>query len=499
MNRSNDFDALLNRYVDGTATETEVSRLNELLRTDPAARCKYAELMNLDSALADAAANWAAEKEWTEPPPMEAKRRTPQKIAFPKLIRWLAVAVGVAAVGGGAWWWRTTPVAFATVASEVGAVGLSRGTTLRRETTELKVGSVELITSRGARVVIEAPAAFQFESEKRLRVMHGRVAAHVPPSAKGFTVVTPSGSAVDLGTDFGVDVSRRGAAEIHVFSGEVIAQSSGGGARQNLRDGEAFALQRGAGAPREMRSAAFIRPEEMAELSTGLVSGQRTRSDAAAGNLRRDPALIALLNFESAEKPEGTYRTVQGRWPGSHAPEFGNVGDHMKIDVGGEHAWPQFSMAAWVRIDRLGAPYQSLYHTDGWFAGDKPGQVHWMINQDMTMRLALRDNTLPPDTDDRHNFPDSRTSVLPEQGRWMHLAVVYDSAARTVRFYLNGKFDKESRQEIALPARFGPAQIGNWDSHDRKLSGRVDELLILGRAMSDDEVRALFEAGNPYR
>jgi hypothetical protein len=27
----------------------------------------------------------------------------------------------------------------------------------------------------------------------------------------------------------------------------------------------------------------------------------------------------------------------------------------------------------------------------------------------------------------------------------------------------------------------------------------VDELLLLGRTMSDEEVRALYEAGNPYR
>jgi hypothetical protein len=31
------------------------------------------------------------------------------------------------------------------------------------------------------------------------------------------------------------------------------------------------------------------------------------------------------------------------------------------------------------------------------------------------------------------------------------------------------------------------------------LSGRVDELLLLGRTMNDEEVRALYEAGNPYR
>jgi hypothetical protein len=200
--------------------------------------------------------------------------------------------------------------------------------------------------------------------------------------------------------------------------------------------------------------------------------------------------LIALLDFESDESLRGVFRQVQGRWPGSHAPEFVNVGDHLKLDVGGERDWPQLTLAAWVRIDRLGAPYQSLLHTDGW-SKNNPGQVHWIINRDTTMRLALIGNTLAPDANEREGHPDSHTPVLPEQGRWVHLATVYD--------YLNGQFDKETRLTISHPARLGPAQIGNWNQQDRKLSGRVDELLLLGRAMSDVEIRALHAAGNPYR
>jgi hypothetical protein len=117
----------------------------------------------------------------------------------------------------------------------------------------------------------------------------------------------------------------------------------------------------------------------------------------------------------------------------------------------------------------------------------------------MTMRLALFGNTLAPGSEEQESFPDSRTSVLPEEGRWIHLATVYDSQTRTVRFYLNGRFDKETRQAIAHPARLGSAQIGNWDRQDRKLSGRIDEIVLLGRVLSDNEVRQLFEAGNPYR
>ena len=171
---------------------------------------------------------------------------------------------------------------------------------------------------------------------------------------------------------------------------------------------------------------------------------------------------------------------------------FWSYGDVLDVDT------MDFTLAAWVRLDRLGAPFQSLLHTDGWNESN-PGQVHWMVTRDTTMRLALIGNTLAPGSDEVSGFPDSRTPVLPEQGRWVHLVAVYDSAKQTARFYLNGRFDNETRQATAHPARLGPAQIGNWNSEDRKLSGRIDEMLVLGRAMSDAEVMALFSAGNPYQ
>jgi hypothetical protein len=48
----------------------------------------------------------------------------------------------------------------------------------------------------------------------------GRVFAEVPPSAKGFTVVTPYASIVDLGTWFGVSADRAGTSDLHLFKGQ---------------------------------------------------------------------------------------------------------------------------------------------------------------------------------------------------------------------------------------------------------------------------------------
>ncbi|MDZ4289814.1 MAG: LamG-like jellyroll fold domain-containing protein [Prosthecobacter sp.] len=483
MNFEPDWETLLARHLDGQTTASDMAALNERLRTDAQARSEFAEMLNLDSALAAMAGGYQTRV-----------RATSYRMSWPRIT---AMAAMFAVLATSAWLWWMPHAPFATVLSSAGSA-LTEGIVLRGEIQDLQAGTVELVTQRGARVVIEAPAAFRFESAQRLHLLHGRAAADVPPTAKGFTIVTPRGDAVDLGTKFGVDVTTQGAAEIHVFQGEVIAQPKGSGKHQSLRDGEALTLQPGTGAARELRPAAFIRSDEMASLSAGLTAGQKARSENALAALRHDPALIALLDFESAEPLPGTYRLVQGRWPGSRAPEFVNVGDHMKLDVGGDKSWPRLTLAAWVRLDQLGEPYQSLYHTDGW-QEDKPGQVHWMINRDTSMRLALRQNTLAPGAKEHDGYPDSRTPVLPERGRWVHLAAVYDASAHTVRFYFNGAFDQEVRLAVAHPARLGSAQIGNWNQRDRKLSGRVDELLLLGRAMTDAEVRALHAAGNPYR
>lgn len=502
---NSELESLTHGYLDGRISAAEMARLNDALNESEAARREFVEWLNLDSVLAASAAGWERPEMadgWRQKDlaPLSADVFRPRQVLPNRLLArpWLLAAAACLAFMLSAWWWLAAQRVLATVVNGAGVAELSQGTALRGERHAIAAGSVELITARGARIVIEAPAEFRFDSAQRLRLMSGRLSAEVPPAAKGFTVVTPSGDAVDLGTRFGVDVPSSGAAEIHVFQGEVIAKASGNINKQSLRGGDAVTMGGGASTARDLRSSAFIQAEEMNGLSAALAAGQRARSEAALAALKNDAALIALLDFETGAAQPGVFRMVQGRWPGSQAPEFVNVGDHLKLDVGGDRAWPQLSLAAWVRLDRLGAPYQSLLHTDGW-TQERPGQLHWMITRHTTMRLALRGNTLAPSSEEQEMFPDSKTSVLPEQGRWVHLATVYDATANTVRFYFNGQFDKETHQTIAHPAKLGTAQIGNWDRQDRKLSGRVDELLLLGRAMSDDEVRALFEAGNPYR
>lgn len=497
-------DQLVQDYLEGLATEAQVADLNRQLRTDPEARRRFRELLNLDSAIAAAVATDAPSE---DVPPHAAVAEAPSRDAHAQNGRrrlrrgvapWfslsLAIAASVVAIAGTILWSVVKQPDCAKVVSATGAGDLQAGMILHSEPHRITSGTVELVTENGTQIVIEAPASFYFESQQRLQLEYGRLAAEVSPRGQGFAVITPTGQAIDLGTKFGVDMPQNGEAEIHVFQGEVIAQSTDGGTLSNLRNGQAFRLQTAAGVPSTFRSAAFILPGEVDLLNAAISAGQPAQSRRALQKLQRDPDLIALLDFESDEPLPGVYRNVQGRWPGSQAAEFVSLGDHMKLNVGGERAWPQLTLAAWVRLDRLGEPFHSLLHTDGW--EEEQGQVHWMVTDRMTMRLALFDVTLDPPV---APFPDSQTSVLPEQGRWVHLAVSYDSEAKKVRFYFNGEFDNEVTLGQAYLARLGSARIGNWDTKDRTLSGRIDEMLIMGRTMSDAEIKSLYQAGNPYR
>ena len=487
-------------YISGTASPEIVNSLEHALKNDSCLRRYFLEYLNIDLALSAEAACAIETRPNGEPKNVIALSTPPpvtRGLYWPLAAKWgkVAAAVGLLALSGV--WWTISRNPYATVYAAT-VNGLQAGQAVRSESFRFDIGAIEFLTAKGARVVVEAPADVRFESEQCLRVFRGKVAADVPPAARGFTVLTPDGGAVDLGTRFGVDVQETGGSEVHVFQGEVIAQARGESEKHSLRTGEATSLSAGASAARGLRSASFIQADELPSLAAGLAAGQRDRANAHWQSIQKDPALIAALDFEGTQSFEGTHRIAQGRWPGSRAPEFVQVGDHLRVDFGGDREFAQLTLAAWVRIDDLGEPYQSLYHTDGWTA-DALGQVHWMLTKAATMRLALRGNTLAAGSDEKHGFPDSKTPVLPERGRWIHLAAVYDSHARTVRFYLNGAFDKETRQETAWPARLGPAQIGNWNREDRKLSGRLDELLLIGRTLSDEEIRLLHDAGNPYR
>ena len=79
----------------------------------------------------------------------------------------------------------------------------------------------EITVTNGVRAVLEGPAVFEWISPRELYLKEGKVFAHVPPQAVGFTVSCPSSRIIDLGTELGVEVRADGSSSVYTYDGSV--------------------------------------------------------------------------------------------------------------------------------------------------------------------------------------------------------------------------------------------------------------------------------------
>ena len=93
-------------------------------------------------------------------------------------------------------------------------------------------------------------------------------------------------------------------------------------------------------------------------------------------------------------------------------------------------------------------------------------------------------------------------------GRWLHLATVYNVDDKSVTHYLNGQSlsrDVIPDGQMVRATRLGTASIGNWSMPTRpdqefavrNLNGTIDEFMLLSSALSDDEIKEIYENGKP--
>jgi hypothetical protein len=115
------------------------------------------------------------------------------------------------------------------------------GSILAGDTIRLTKGKLRVDFACGAVVTMKSPAALQVIAPKHVRAILGTLTAHAGEGAEGFTIDTPRTKVVDLGTDFGIDVTDHGSTDVVVFNGAVDLHSEGVrglSARQRLGAGE---------------------------------------------------------------------------------------------------------------------------------------------------------------------------------------------------------------------------------------------------------------------
>jgi hypothetical protein len=79
-----------------------------------------------------------------------------------------------------------------------------------------------------------------------------------------------------------------------------------------------------------------------------------------------------------------------------------------------------------------------------------------------------------------------------ETARWIHLAAVVDTYANAVTLYKDGRIGDQETRPSDISMGDSTLYLGRWNMNGRLLSGDLDDLAIWNRALTADEIGALF-------
>lgn len=516
-------DELVTALRDDSLSDEQTVDLQNLLQTHPGARRRFAESMHLSAMLSDGIQ--------VHEPKAASLKSTSDTAAGTRRFRAIAtVLLAISAALLFALLWAIPQgvpnesltelfdegVAVVTQSYDTQWAGETRlhiGSSVSPGKVELQSGLIQLEFYRGAVVVVEGPAVLEFVNADRLICHRGRLRAHVPPQAEGFVVVSPNVELVDLGTEFGMDVSGDGSASVHVFDGKVELYESGTNrsaeTRQEFNKSESASVSAaGKISPTSTSPLEFVSSSQLRQLAstrnTARLEQWRMEQQSLAANpqavllytFEKDASFSRLLRNRSANSDQSNgaivgCRWTEGRWTGKDALEFKHPGDRVRVQIPGE--FDSLTWSAWVRIDGLDRPFIALMLTNGY----EVGEPHWQLRDDGRLLLGIQ-------TPSGHVAYDSEPILnIKHLGRWTHLATVYDSKSAQVTHYINGENVGESPITTNnFKLQFGEAEIGNWGTpmeyspqKIRNFNGQIDELTLFSKALTAREVQSLYTAG----
>ena len=394
---------------------------------------------------------------------------------------------------------------------------------LREGKHHLTGGLVEIELTKGARVVLEAPISFTLNHTNAMTLTHGRLVATVPPAAVGFTVKTPSAQIIDYGTEFGVDVMANGVTQAHVFTGEITAAALQGTAPPSrLLQGEASAVSpQGQVESLDSQPLTFVREQEFTARYHAEESAYH-RWLAYRYELLRDPGVVIYYAFEEADLSRGVLpnaaqgdsaseqdarlvlgRSAPGRFPDKPAAGFIGNTDHVAATL--DREMEAVTLAGWFWIDEMHENFASLLHTSG---TSNRGGIHWHLNTNHDDGWAIEFVQFRMRTPNPGYWYDLLSNGWQPQslsGRWVHLALCYDSIAGIAAMYVDGQEVARSQLDDSVPIKLGDFRLGSWyapmveRSKDwpRPLRGRIDEFVVIQRRLTGAEVAAMYDAGRP--
>lgn len=216
----------IHRHLLGELEAEEFHRLEADLLASADLRGRYLRAVRCDVALHDVSSQSYGEENLAEIP-KKVSRAIPASIA---------AALGLAALGVWSLISREAPPLAVTTSSPAEEVA----TLVDNRDCKWKDSQVLLVDHRlppgmmtldsgvaliefdgGARLALQGPAVLELMGPKTARLHHGSATVRCEEGLYSFSLLTPTSTVVDLGTEFGVAVASDGTSEVHVLDGEV--------------------------------------------------------------------------------------------------------------------------------------------------------------------------------------------------------------------------------------------------------------------------------------
>lgn len=558
---------LIDKLIDGSINSDDFQRLTELISDDPEALATYADYLNIHAALRqNFRSHLGSENVRLD---LKSDDKTAPRIssgtagAPVRRFRYLAALAATLVLGVGLLWSLEDPapqqaplqaaakptaptpevpktenierVAVLTrlvdVVWDEGSEVAKLDTPLSRQQLNIKSGLMQVEFYCGAAVIIEGPAAFELVAPDRGYAHYGKLRAHVPARARGFTIGTESGEVIDLGTEFGLDITRDGPSELHVIDGEVDFQSAGDdeASPQRLIGGQAIEVATDGEPHRLIDSDAsrFINHSELSARANKNNYGKYQSWLDYHTRLNEDPSLVANYQFDDGEgwgrtlvnaaplADETSYGAIvgaswqKGRWPTSKALRFRSPSDRVRVKLEGE--FDSLTLACWVNVRELaGKQAIALLHPEIDYqrnSNNKQRFLHWTLNPTPVGAVQHFSESHGHDTGSRNHYSSGMHAIrVNELGTWVHLAVTYNPDTLEVSHYKDGELIGSKPIESPRKLGIGVADLCNWPYKEwaadtpfefRNLDGLMDEFIVLSRALSADEIREMHEVGQP--
>lgn len=402
---------------------------------------------------------------------------------------------------------------FATIAGGINtkfAGDLSLGSRLSAGPFRLERGVARLVFDSGAVIVLEGPAELELVDSSNCRLVQGSLSADVMPEAIGFSVAAGGFEIAEGQAQFGLRTGPQLGTELHAFGGEVNLVDFRGptGERRRLGKGEAMRWE-------GVSLATGIEPDPSSFVSQEEFSRrlQVNRQRAYQGWLEYsqqwldDPSVILRYDFGHSEQGVLTNtvdptqlaatssqlpRFIAGRWDNKRAMLFDGRTDVLDVSSQASLKVEQnLSLAVWLRVRSYGGISWTRIVGKGYGCDrnyglwlDTNGELLWQVCPDEDPKSQL--------IWDRYSL---RTKPI-EVDQW-HLVVGVINGD-TFEVYVNGELEGSTRTPDKIAMNDDPLTIGFYDevpNHNGYFCGELDELILLNRSLSADEVQQMYEAG----